>query len=150
MDIKACDTEWQAADHYNRIHSSIQMEYRCPACRARLVSFSAASDHIASNRTDQGHIDHGVHVQVGARHMVSIEPNRWYEPHGIDPTGLPFAYVRMDNVQRTLGWENQDQVARVYPVLVRTAAGKCWLLHGRAYQQRLWNLSLGHPGRSHL
>ena len=63
--IKACDTEWQTADHYNWIHSSIRMEYRYPACQARLVSFTAASDHIANKRTDQGHIDHGVHVQAG-------------------------------------------------------------------------------------
>ena len=57
-------------------------------------------------------------------------------PHGIDPLGRTFVYLRITNVQRTPGWENQDQIARVYPVLVRSAAGKNWLLHGWAYTRR--------------
>ena len=78
--IPASKTEWQAAENYNRIYSSIRLAYCCPACKAHMVSFQVASNHIVAKRTDQGHIEHGVHVQVGTRHMVSIESNRWYKP----------------------------------------------------------------------
>ena len=77
--IDACKTEWLAAEHYNQVHSAVRMGYRCPACGERLLSFQEACVHIAHNRQDEQHIAEGVHVQVGTRYMVRIDPNRQYE-----------------------------------------------------------------------
>ena len=77
--IRPFNTEWEAADHYNFAHSSVRLAYICPTCKKSLTYFSVASQHVTVNRNDQRHIDAGVHVQVGTRHMVCHEPNKWFE-----------------------------------------------------------------------
>ena len=67
--------------------------------------------------------------------LPMMPPN--VRPHGIDPLGRAFVNVRMDNVWHQPGYVNEDEVARVYPVLVCTATDEGWLLHCRGYQQHI-------------
>ena len=38
--------EWQAADHWNRVHSRISIQYTCPVCNVDLVTYHRAIDNI--------------------------------------------------------------------------------------------------------
>ena len=117
--LEPLKTQWEAADYWNRVHSTIQPRYRCPACQMAFATYQMACNHIRRFPTEEAHVQHQVHVQSGARWMMELQAN----PRYIAPQGHPLLPSEARR-RRTVGedgcWLKFKRLAdQISPVLTR-------------------------------